>query len=356
MKITALTSGESSPAGRFRIRQHLAALAARGIEVEDHYPAINQLARLPGRLGRIRTRYLPPIVVGQMALNAATRIPGILSTWKTDALWIERSFIPGLEHLVRLTKGPRILDVDDAIWMMNPMGESSAAYLARSMDVVIAGNDFLADWYGRHCRNVHIVPTAVDCKRYLPKPAEVNNGFVIGWTGTSGNFPYFKLIEKPLARFLADHDDASLLIVADCEPTFDLIPPSRVVFIPWTPDNEAQILHRMTVGIMPLADTPWARGKCSFKMLQYMASALPVVVSPVGMNADVLKKGEMGFGAISPDDWYDALQAIYEHRDTAAVMGAAGRRIVEENYDANIVSALLTDIFKEENKDASICA
>jgi glycosyltransferase involved in cell wall biosynthesis len=350
MKIAALTSGRNSPAGRFRIRQHIPSLAARGVEITEKYPSVNQLARLPGRLGQIRTRYLPPVVAGQMALNMVTRIPGILKTWGSDAVWIERSFIPGIEAAVHLTRGPRFLDVDDAIWMMNPLGESAAAHLARSVDTVIAGNSFLADWYGRHCSDVRIVPTAVDCGRYRPKEVvEDDSGpFVIGWTGTSGNFPYFEIVEAPIARFMADHSDARLLIVADRAPSFRLIPADRVDFEPWTPESEASVLHRMTIGIMPLADTPWARGKCSFKMLQYMASALPAVVSPVGMNADVLAQGEIGFGPSTDDDWYDAMDALYRDRAAAARMGGTGREVVERKYSASIVSAQLAGIFLGE--------
>jgi glycosyltransferase involved in cell wall biosynthesis len=231
---------------------------------------------------------------------------------------------------------------------MNPLGESAAAHLARSVDTVIAGNSFLADWYGRHCSDVRIVPTAVDCERYRPKAADTDGPFVIGWTGTSGNFPYFEIVEAPIARFMSDHSDARLLIVADRAPSFRLIPADRVDFEPWTPESEASVLHRMTIGIMPLADTPWARGKCSFKMLQYMASALPVVVSPVGMNADVLAQGEIGFGPSTDDYWYDAIDALYRNRGAASRMGSAGRAVVERSYSASIVSAQLAGIFLGE--------
>lgn len=346
MKITALTSGKNSPAGRFRIRQHILSLFASGIVVNERYPSIDQLARLPGAIGRMRTRYLPPIVIGQIALNATMRVPGIIDTWKSDALWLERSFIPGLEPAIHLTKGPRFLDVDDAIWMMNPMGEASAAHLARNVDAVIAGNSFLAAWYARHCRNVHIIPTAIDCQRYRPKASSLDSEFVIGWTGTSGNFKYFDLIEEPLANFLSSHKEASLLIVADRDPAFRIIPPERVKFMRWTAESEASILHRMTVGIMPLDDTPWARGKCSFKMLQYMASGLPVIASPVGMNAEVLTKGDVGFPAASGSDWYHALQTLYLDRSLGEKMGALGRRVVVDNYSAKIVSAQLAEIFR----------
>ena len=347
MKVTALTSGKTSPAGRFRIRQHIPALAAQGIAVDECYPAVNQLARLPGKLGRIRTRYLPPVLAAQMALNAAMRIPGIAKTWKTDALWLERSIVPGFEPVINLTKGPRLLDVDDAIWMMNPLGQSATAYLARNVDVVIAGNQFLADWYGQYCRRIHIVPTAVDCQRYRPKVVENAAEFVVGWTGTSGNFLYLNLIEEPLSAFLTEHHNARLLIVAERKPEFKLIPESKLEFIPWSPGIEASVLHKMTVGIMPLSDTPWARGKCSFKMLQYMASALPVIVSPVGMNADILSKGTIGFGAAANNEWRDALKVFYENPSLAIQMGKTGRQIAEENYSTEIIHNRLVEVFRE---------
>lgn len=350
IRVAALTSGRDVPSARFRIRQHISSLAKHNVEVAEYCPVINQHARLPGKLGRIRSRYLPPVLLAQTAVNTLARLPGVFGTFSSDLVWLERSFLPGLEIVVRLTKAPRVLDVDDAVWLMNPLGENSAKLLARSVDAVIAGNDYLADWYSRFCQNVYVVPTAIDCQRFTPGERigkDRNNLFVIGWTGTSGNFKYLKSIEKPLARFLKARREARLLIVADKKPSFELIPEFQVWFERWTPQSESDVLRRMDVGIMPLLDDDWGRGKCSFKMLQYMASGLPVIVSNVGMNKEVLGKGACGFGPRSDDEWYELIEQLYREPHLRLSLGQNGRRIAEKNYSLEVVSDDLTRIFNE---------
>ena len=102
----------------------------------------------------------------------------------------------------------------------------------------------------------------------------------------------------------------------------------------------------MSVGIMPLDDTPWTRGKCSFKMLQYMAVGLPVIVSPVGMNVDVLAKGQVGFSAQSQDQWYQALETLYKDHQLQRQLGNNGRAVIEQFYDADKIAVNLADIYK----------
>jgi glycosyltransferase involved in cell wall biosynthesis len=348
IRVAALTSGRNVPSARFRIRQHIAALEKHDVQVTECCPLVNQHSRLPGKLSMIRTRYLPPVLGAQMFSNIIFRIPGIFGTHKSDLVWLERSFLPGLEVLVRVTKSPRILDVDDAVWLMNPLGEQSARYLVRNVDAVIAGNNYVADWYSDYCRKVYIVPTAIDCQRFVPKQDGLDserNFFVIGWTGTSANFKYLKLIEKPLASFLRHHKESRLLIMADRRPVFELIPESQVVFAPWTVQTESTILHKIDVGIMPLTDDDWTRGKCSFKMLQYMATGIPVVVSDVGMNSEILKKGFCGFGANNNLAWYQHIELLYSDQDIRANLGRVGREIVEKNYSVNVVSKQLAEVF-----------
>lgn len=349
IRVTALTSGKNGPASRFRVRQHVPALKALDVLVADHCPIISQHARLPGRLSKIRTRYMPPVLVAQLLMNLIGRIPGAISSYRSDILWIERSFLPGLEPLVTLTRGPRVLDVDDAVWLMNPMGEKWAAQLARRTDAVIAGNHYLADWYSPHCKQIFVVPTAIDCVRFRPRNFDthrLDDLFVVGWTGTSGNFIYLKQIETALARFLKDHPKARFLITADKRPQFGMLSESQIIFRPWTAATESEILHQMDVGIMPLANDRWTRGKCSFKMLQYMATALPIVASPVGMNNELFGKGEIGFAASTHDEWYSALHELYVNPTLRENAGRSGRAIVEADYSGEVVAQKLANIFR----------
>jgi glycosyltransferase involved in cell wall biosynthesis len=221
------------------------------------------------------------------------------------------------------------------------------------MDAVIAGNSYLADWLSQYCKNVSIVPTAIDCARFRPRsdPREPigpqETFFTIGWTGTSGNFRFLSLIEKALARFLQSTSRGRLRIVADRRPNLPMIPDVQLEFVPWSPDNEASEVARFDVGLMPLADDPWSRGKCSFKMLQYMASGLPVVVSPVGMNAEVLGMGDCGLSATTDDEWLDALCSLRDDAERRAAMGKIARDIVVDHFDVPVVARQLSRVFHD---------
>jgi glycosyltransferase involved in cell wall biosynthesis len=118
-----------------------------------------------------------------------------------------------------------------------------------------------------------------------------------------------------------------------------------VVFVPWSEANETTAVQSMDLGLMPLPDTPWTRGKCSFKMLQYMACGVPVAVSPIGMNRDVLAIGDLGRAAEAPGDWRDLLEWFYEHREAARQIGARGRAAALEHFDVPVVGRRLARIF-----------
>lgn len=242
------------------------------------------------------------------------------------------------------------MDVDDAIWLSWPFGQRSIPRIAKKMDAVVAGNSYLADYFSQYCKNVHIVPTAIDLDRYHPKSDENKAGgdkFIIGWTGLACNYKYLQLIEQPLKRFLDDHADAQLMLVANRTWNSETISPERITFVQWTKENEATALHDMTIGVMPLSDDNWTRGKCSFKMLQYMATALPIVISPVGMNADILQKGRVGLAASTADEWYSAIESLYKDHKLRTEIGKTGRSLIEQCYSADIVADQLAEIFKE---------
>jgi glycosyltransferase involved in cell wall biosynthesis len=120
----------------------------------------------------------------------------------------------------------------------------------------------------------------------------------------------------------------------------------RIHYLPWSPEIEAQALHAMHVGLMPLPDDDWTRGKCSFKMLQYMSCGKPVVVSPVGMNAEILALGRVGLAAEKETDWYEALEYLYTHRADAQDCGKSGRSVVEAFFSRQVVSEKLSQVFQ----------
>lgn len=348
MRVAALTTGKNDPSARFRVRQHIAPLGRAGIDVHEYVPLIDKHAGLPSVIGdRLPDTMRPPVDVAWRWGKLAARMPGLIGSRSADLVWLNRELLPGRYTLERLLSAPIALDVDDAVWLARPDGANTMARLGRKAQVVLAGNRYIAEWFAPHARSLHIVPTAIDTDRFRPAnmPAETSRRFAVGWTGSSGNFGYLYEIEKPLDEFLRKHD-ARLLILAERPPSFARLAPQQVEFRAWSQDIEATALQDMDVGLMPLPDREWTRGKCSFKMLQYMSTELPVVVSPVGMNDELLAQGQLGLAARTPADWFDALEWMCTHREAARAMGRTGRQVVLASYSQTVVSRQIAAIFR----------
>lgn len=329
--LAALTAGTKIPSSRFRVRQYIDRLAEHGVVVQEHKPFSEKTYYFPG------------------PFKAMVKFGGLFRSREADMVWISRGFVEGYETFERLLKRPRVLDVDDAVWLRGPFGRFTMPDIARAMDAMIVGNSYLAEYFSKYCKEVHIVPTAIDLDRYTLRPESAHEPpekFVIGWTGSSSNFKYLDTIESVLNRFIQEHDRAELILIADRPWEYRLLPPEKVRFVRWSVEEEVSVLHSMSVGLMPLADDKWSWGKCAFKMLQYMGVGLPVIVSPVGMNRDVLQKADIGFAASSPEQWYEALVSLYEEKSHGVELGLAGRKVVEQFYNADIVAGELADIFK----------
>jgi glycosyltransferase involved in cell wall biosynthesis len=322
------------PSARARVRQYIGPLNRLGIEVRE-YP-------LPWGNILPRPVALRPLWI---AATAVSRAAALTCSWKTDVTWISRQLLPAFAPLQGIAKRPIILDVDDAVWLNT--GGHRARDLAMASDLVVCGNSFLANQFSRWNANITVIPTAVNTAWYrphLPMPDHAP-GLVLGWTGTSGNFSFLYAIEGALLRVLQQCRQAKLLVVADRPPQFKLLPESRVEFEPWTPRTELAAFERMSIGLMPLADTDWCNGKCSYKMLCYMAAGLPVVVTAAGMNREVLALGEIGLSAGSEREWIEALIALLENAGLRQRMGAAGRAVVEQRFSLHRLAQQYAAVF-----------
>jgi len=331
LTVSALTAGFNTPSSRFRIRQYIDRLAEHNVIVREHLPLFDN------------TRYLPG------PLKVMPRIGGIVRSRDADLVWIGKGFVQGYETFERFIRRPRILDVDDAVWFRKPFGPFVVPRIAGAMDAVIAGNSYLAEYFNRYCKKVYVVPTAIDLNRYTLRPDTTSgpsDKFVVGWTGLACNYNCLDTIEPVLDRFLREHAQAELLLISNRPWNCKLLAKAKVRFIQWSREKEVSALYLMSVGIMPLLDNKWSLGKCSFKMLQYMAVGLPVIVSPTGMNGKILEKGNVGFAAGSPEQWYEALESLYEDWSLGVKLGLAGRKVVEQFYDADRIADKLAEIFK----------
>lgn len=325
IKVTALTGSKHDPSSRFRIRQFIKPLNELGVKVNEHWPLIS----------RYKIEPLP-------LLAAALRVPGLIASRFSDVSWLGRELISGRFSFEHLAGRKRVFDVDDAIWM--PYPRDFSADIVEHCDGVIAGNRFLAEHYERLGARVWLVPTSIDTNIWQPLNRERDATWTIGWMGSSANLGFLSAIEEPLADFLTQHRDSRLLIVCDRPPSFKKL---TCQFVPWTMENEVSLVNSMDVGLMPLDDSEFARGKCGFKMLSYMACEIPVIVTPVSVNAEILQRDEVGIGAQTENQWFDALISLHSDHELGARMGRAGRKLVESEYSVSTNARLLADIFRE---------
>ena len=322
--IRAFTAGLTVPGPRYRIFQFASMLRDAGYAL--HWRN-SPFGGYPPRLRAARPLWAAASLLWRTAQVVESRRAGIT--------FFQRELLSTFATVEWISGRPRIFDVDDAIWL-NGQGAKTDAVAARA-DVIICGNEFLADHYQRLCGDVVILPTAVDIAAYPSSPRVAGEVCNIGWSGTSGGFKYINQIESALATVLELRPAARVRVMADRRPSLPLLAPDRLDYVKWSPDGENREIAAFDIGIMPLADTEWERGKCSYKMLQYMAAGVPVVVSPVGMNVDVLSSGALGLGPRTTDEWVDALLTLIDAPALRAGMGAAGREVARARFSKEVV-------------------
>ncbi|HVC51750.1 MAG TPA: glycosyltransferase [Stellaceae bacterium] len=328
LRVAAFTAGADVPAARFRVRQYAEPLSRLGIDLAEYWPG---LGAYPPRRRLLRPAWF--------AGTLAQRLPQLVAARHADIVLLQRELVSTLPTLEGLTRRPRIVDIDDSIHLHR--GGLAARRLAALADLVIVGNEFLAETWRGWTPAVEILPTAVDTDRcpHTPPPDRP----VIGWIGTAANLRYLQAIAPALATVLRRFPAAEIAVCCDRPPALGGLP---VRFVPWSAGAEIPFLASLSIGLMPLDDGPWERGKCSMKMLQYMAAARPCVVSPVGMNREVLARGALGLAAATEVEWIDALCGLLADRDAAQRMGETGRAVAERHYSRAALAPRLAALLR----------
>ena len=249
--------------------------------------------------------------------------------------------LSGIEaRIVAALSRRRVFDVDDAIYVRKPrrLGEPADdsawrrrkfAATCRSVDVVAAGNEVLAGIARPAAREVVILPTSIEISSYEASTAGADAAPTIAWIGSPENLIYLEMIRPALARLAARHPSLKVRVICSAFPNW---PEIQVERVPWSAATEAASLAAAHIGVMPLSDDAWARGKCAFKLLQYMAASLPCVASPVGANTEAVIDGFNGYHARSLEEWERNLERLIDSAQLRAQFGANGRRHVAERY------------------------
>lgn len=338
-----------SPGQRFRLEQWAPRVAARHRVTMDFLPFESpRLTELLYQPGHKREKAL------WVARDFARRAEALVKARRYDGVVVYREAAligPAIyERLFAWSKVPLFFDFDDAVWQPAQISPVNGAFsrlhfwgktstTCRLASAVLVGNGYLADYARRRNDNVFVVPTSIELEKYPVQPElESEEPFVVCWTGSTSTLAHFQHARTVLERLAAKR---RIVVRVICN-----MPPERPiagaenVFVPWTETGEAAAVGASHVGIMPLPDDDYTRGKCGLKALQYMATGRPVVIAPVGMNTDLVESGENGFLARTDDEWVDALEQLACSRSLRTRMGAAGRRTIEQRYSAEVVADL----------------
>lgn len=331
---------DTTPGQRFRIEQWEPHLKQNGIVI-DHFSFTDEdLRKVLYREGHYAAK------VKGMAKAFFRRIGHIFKSSEYDVIYLYRTATmvgpPWLERILKRRKTPFILDFDDAIFITHTSKANArfgwlkfagkTAEICSLSDTVTVGNSFLADYAGKYNDNVYVVPTGIDTSKYrLPPPKDKKDEpIIIGWTGSSTSQYQLEDFEPVLAELHKKRgDDIEIRVISDREPAFETVP---YVWRAWSSEKEVEETAKIDIGIMPIRDDDWSRGKCAAKALQYMSLGIPAVCSDVGANRDVINHGENGFLAKTPEEWLNFLEKLIDDSRLRAELGAAGRETIVESY------------------------
>ncbi len=345
-----------APSQRFRFEQYFAILKSKGhqIRTQSFLSASNwQLFFRPGH---------PFQKLWILLIGYLKRIYAIGIAPSFDFIFIHRETAPLGPPifewiLAKILLKKIIYDFDDAIWLTDRVSEpallnflkwrSKVKSICRWSYKVSCGNDYLKN-FTLPCNPKAIYnPTTIDDEanhnpsRYHPK--KIDGQVVIGWTGSHSTLKYLQGIELVLQKIESQFSSVSFLVIADQAPELQL---NRLTFVKWNANTEVEDLLNLDIGIMPLPDDEWAKGKCGFKALQYMALQIPTVASPVGVNVEIIKHGENGLLASSEEEWTLALQKLIEDKILRDQLGENGQQTVIKNYSVASNSSTFLSLFE----------
>ena len=350
---------DTSPGQRYRLEQWDPLLRERGVEItyapfEDE--ELHSIVYKPGQMGKKMQ------LVGR---NLARRFSTITKARKYDLVYILREAAllgPAIfERLLHQQRVPFVFDFDDAIFVTyrSPSNgylsylkfASKTKTICRLASHVMVGNPYLAEYAAQVNDNVTVIPTTIDTDKYRVSPPQNSGGpLTIGWTGSYSTVQHLDTLRGALQK-LAETENFRLRVIGT--PTYELAP-VQVEALQWRAATELEDLSAIDIGVMPLPDDNWSKGKCGLKALQFMALGIPTICSPVGVNTDILQDNENGFLAATEAEWVEKLTRLLRSAELRRRLGHAGRTTVEEKYSAVTQAPRVYEIFKSVLRDANV--
>ncbi|WP_020676310.1 glycosyltransferase family 4 protein [Geopsychrobacter electrodiphilus] len=348
MNILFLTRyGRLGASSRIRTLQYLPYLATLGIDVivEPLFPDeyLKRLyAKEPTNWMGIFKDYLH-------------RLFYLSTVRKFDLLWIEKELFPNLPSFIEQflnSLGVRyVVDYDDAIFHGYDLSNNLyKKLLSKKIDkvmnratLVVCGNEYLAARARQaNVRRVEILPTVIDLNRYEVFEKDISNQIVIGWIGSPSTVKYLDLL-IPALKTISSEFPIQLRVIGAKFAEKDLDVSCRL----WSEKSETTEIQNFDIGVMPLLNSPWERGKCGYKLVQYMACGVPVIASPVGVNREIVRHGVNGYLAESTMEWVTAFRQICSNSQMRHSLGLEGRHTVEDHYCLQVTAPRLARLLKE---------
>jgi glycosyltransferase involved in cell wall biosynthesis/uncharacterized SAM-binding protein YcdF (DUF218 family) len=347
------TEGASN---RYRVEQYVPYLEREGIEGRVRPFMTQRFYRLWGTPGR---KWLKLV---HFLYCTIRRLFDLVRSWHYDLVFVHREAYPMgppiIEYLLHWMGRPLVYDFDDAIFLKSPFAASSflerfkgpkkVGQVCKISRHVIVGNDYLASYAKQFNPNVTVVPTPIDATQYRPiEKRREGHTVVIGWIGSRTTQVFLKEL-APVFRILSEKYPEVVFNIIGGEMALSDVPTVRNYA--WSLQSEIDDIQGFDIGVMPLPDNEWTRGKCGFKLIQYMGVGVPAVCSPTGVNTDIIRDGENGFIAKDQEEWVQKLSALVEDPALRKEMGDRGRQVVQQRFSLQLYVPTLVELLRQTAK------
>lgn len=357
IRFVTLHRPDRSPSQRFRFEQYISFLEDNGFQCEFSF-LLNE--------SDDKKFYRPKKYIWKfwfLLKSLFKRFKEVKSNKQPDIVFVQREcFMLGTTYFERQfsKKSKLVFDFDDSIWLQNVSNANKklvflknagkTAELIKISDLIFAGNQYLSNYASQFNTNIKIVPTTIDTHEY--KRLEVHNSkdrICIGWSGSITTIQHFE-IAIPFLKIIKDNfgDKVYFKVIGDENYTNSEL---NIQGVKWNKETELIDLSEIDIGIMPLPDDEWAKGKCGLKGLQYMALEIATIMSPVGVNTEIIENGVNGFLANSIEEWINVITQLIESKNLRKTIGENGRKTVIDHYSVESTKNLYLEAIKDLIKE-----